>query len=244
MSDYLIRFENMIRELDSMPCIEILSFNLFDPVDINVVRSIESLLGIALGSLVKDFYTKSNGLQLKWIHQSNPSFDSSKHCFEEGGFDYLQPLEWYESVDGCVNILPLEAIFLEQDWEDVVWFFEDQNSDLVFNNKEFNRLELKQTFKPFDIFSKSETMAFLIEDGIGDLKALLLQDHFAEIEYSRLTNFSSYLEFILHHWGLVDERENFYSEYNGHEMPLLLTPSDYWKDQPCPNLQLLYSQKN
>jgi hypothetical protein len=240
VEEYFARFLEMVEELNSTPYIQVLNFELFKPARPQDISNIEEMLGCPLVNSIKNFYMLSNGLQLKWIHKENPSFDARQHCYKEGGFDYLEPMEWYGPEDGCINILPLQVAFVEQDWDDIVWSYTSEGKSLEFGGSAHNLLELMQRVKPLDIFSKSSGMVFLLEEGVANPKVLLTQDHFAEVGSSRITHFSSYLEFILHHWGLVAERRKFYNEYGGHEMPMVVTPAEYWEGQLRPNLRELY----
>lgn len=240
MEEYFARFLDMVEELKSEPYIQVLHFELFEAAKPQDISKIEEMLGCSLDSSIKDFYMVSNGLQLKWIHKQNPRFDSKHHCYREGGFDFLEPLEWYGLEDGCVNILPLQMAFVEQDWGDIVWSYADEEQSIEFGGTTHNLLELMQGMKPLDLFSKSSAMVFLVEEGVANPKVLLAQDHFADVESSRITNFDSYIEFVLHHWGLVEERRKFYCEYGGHHMQMVITPAEYWQERPRPDLRSFY----
>jgi|GEM_PF-4659300 len=201
---------------------------------------VEDTLGCSLDPSIKDFYKLSNGLQLKWIHKNTPEYDAIQHHYCEKGFDFLNPLEWYGCEDGCINILPLQLALVEQDWSDFVWSYADERYDIEFGGATHNLLEFRQRIKPLDLFSKSEAMAFLIEKHVSNPKVLPTQDHFAEATHSKITNLSSYLEFVLHHWGLVRERSKFYSVYGGHEQQMVYTPTAHWQERPRPDIEMLY----
>ena len=129
---------------------------------------------------------------------------------------------------------------MEQDWGGIVWSYADEGQSIAFGGATHNLLEFMQAMKPLDLFSKSDAMLLLMEARGKDSKVLLAQDHFADVESSRITNFNSYLEFVLHHWGLVGERRKFYSEYGGHQRQMLIAPAAYWKERPRPDLESLY----
>ncbi|MGF1488882.1 MAG: hypothetical protein ACFBSE_17495 [Prochloraceae cyanobacterium] len=240
MEEYFSRFLEMVEELKSSPYVQVLNFELFEAVEPKVITRVEEILRCNLDTSIKDFYQISNGLQLKWIHKKNPEFDSEEHYYREEGFDYLQPIEEYGLEDGCINILPLQVTLFEQNWSDIVWSYEDEGYSVEFCGAIHDRLALMQRLKPLDIFSKSEAMAFLIEEGIGNPKVILVQDHFAEVEDSRITDFRSYLDFILHYRGLIAERRNFYNEYKGHRIPTIRTTLEYWANDQRQDLQFLY----
>ena len=235
MEDYFIQFLEMVEELKSKPYIQILNFELFNGASAYDIAMVEEAIGCELDSSIKEFYQISNGLQLKWIHKNNPSYDPKKHFYEEGCFE--DPLEWYGPEDGCINIESVET-FLE-DWDSIVWFDEDEGYTIEFDKVLYDSLDFFKSIKPLDIFSKSQSMVYFARQGISNPKVLLAIDHFADLEYSRTTNFKSYLQFILETWGLVDERDKYYREYRGSSMPMLIDNSEYLKKRKI-NLSDLY----
>jgi hypothetical protein len=132
MEEYFKRFLEMVEELKMMPHVQVTNFELFDPASTYEITATEESLGFLLDNDIKDFYTISNGLQLKWIHKKNPKFNSDQHRYQKDGFDFIEPLEWYGSEDGCINILPLRMIFLEQNWGDIVWSYRDEGQSIDF----------------------------------------------------------------------------------------------------------------
>lgn len=241
MEEWFNRFLDMVENLKNNPEIVVTNFSIFDPItDLDIDR-VEGIAGSKLDPTIKDFFTLSNGLQLKWIHKKNPQYDANSHQPTDSGFDWLQPLEWYGVEDGCINILPLQVSLLDQEWGEIVWSYEDEGQRIEFANQEYDLLLLLQNVKPMDIFSKSSSMAFLLSKSSGNPQILLAQDHFADIESSIVTNFISYLEFLLHHYGMVEKRTDIFSEYGGHNNPLVLMGKEYWEEQDRPHIDGLYS---
>lgn len=240
MEDYFLRFMEIVDELKSLPQIEVISFSVFPPVSADKVSFVEEMIRASLDDSIKEFYKQSNGLQLKWIHKKNPQYDPQKHVFLNQSFDILNPWEDYWPEDGCVNILPLEEVFFRQEWGDIIWSYDDKDIQIKFNDRDYDLFELMRSIRPFDVFSKDSCMAFHLKQGEGNPKALLAQDHYIDIESSRLTDFNSYLEFILIKRGLINARRDFYNEYNGHNMDMVITPKEYWADVDIPDIRRLY----
>ncbi|MEM6831188.1 MAG: hypothetical protein AAF551_11800, partial [Bacteroidota bacterium] len=133
--------------------------------------------------------------------------------------------------DGYINIFPLKKIIDYASWENIIWTDDDKRYTRSFMNMEMNLYDLRTRFRPFDFFSDSESMAFYVDVNSCELKTLLIQDDLLDPNYSRITNFQSYIEFLLATKGLIDEREQFYKEKGGHERETLITPEDYWEDK-------------
>jgi hypothetical protein len=147
-------------------------------------------------------------------------------------FDSLYPWSGYLNETGLVNILPLEKIFLG-DWKDLVWFENEANRQTTFYGVEYDSLFFKQHVKPFDLFNKNYTTAFFVGDRQADPKVLLGSDHNADFVSTKVTNFESYMEFLIAKKGAVEERAKFYAAgWNSaaKRKRLLITRRDFWTD--------------
>jgi hypothetical protein len=232
MKNYLARFAMMVEELKRCgDVVALLNYNLFEPVPDASLAEVEDVLGMPLGESIKDFFKLTNGLQLRWILKSSPAFDPEKHRFTPEPFDWLLPWDDYLPDTGLVNVLPLEEIFL-RDWKGFVWFGSEAKRRNRFLGVEYNGLSFKKSIKPFDAFNKFYSMAFFVGDRQSDPKVILGEDHLADFASSRVTNFESYLEFLLATKGIVAERKNFYSDsFNSSAEPkeVLITRADDWQ---------------
>jgi hypothetical protein len=234
MEDYLARFALMVEGLRDCPEeVALLSYNVFAPVAEETVREVEESLGFRLAEPVKSFFRQTNGLQLRWMSKASPRYDPRKHRLSYEPFKSLYPWSGYLTETGLVNILPLEEIFFG-DWHDLVWFDNEESYQITFFGVEYDRLFFKQHVKPFDLFNKEYTMAFFVGDGQADPKVLMGSDHNADFTSTEVTDFESYMEFLIAKKGVVDERLNLYKagwDSAARPKPLLVTHRDFWTDE-------------
>lgn len=231
MDDYLARFAWMVEELKTCPDrVVLLNYNVFKPVSDEVVRRVEDALSFALDPSIIAFFKQSNGLQLRWTLRDNPRYDPEKQKFQYEPLISLYAWEKPVRATGFVNILPLERIFLG-DWEDMVWFRNAREFQIRFLGVEYDGAFFQQHIKPFDVFDAYYTTVFFIGDREHNPKVLLAKDRHADLTSSKITDFESYMEFLIASRGIVEERKRFYSDaWDSSAGPkdLLITHKDYW----------------
>ncbi len=227
MEDYLVRFGKMVEDLKNHPKIQVSRFHTFPPAGIDQIRKVEQQLGYELHDSIKEFYRQSNGLQLLWIFKHNEQFDKEAHNESTSPMDFDRQYYDYHPEDGAIFIRPIEEAFL-MDWQERIYFdFMKNSENEKFGNREYGLLDFHQRIKPFDCFNKYYDMAFFL-DGTGNPPVILGDDHQACYTDSRITDFASYMEFILANKGLIQRRKDFYAEYAGHQKEKIKTPESYF----------------
>ena len=230
---YLERFRQLAEEIQSHPLLEVVEFKVNAPASEASFIQVEQKLGAPLADAIRAFYRETDGLVLHWKLKSSTTYEALEEISSQYD-DY-----WIESVeDGYrpfakIDILPLEETFFTADWDRI---FSVTDERLEFAGRSYNPHDFAKMLRPFDEFSVTDCMAFLVEAGVGDPKVLLLQDHYANWGSSRLTNFESYLEFLLITRGIVDARAEIYEEYEGHTQPPLISGSGDHLQIPVPKL--------
>ncbi len=227
MNDYLARFHKMVESLNHHPKVQLLHFHTFPPASDENIKKVEEQLGYPLHSSIISFYQQTNGLQLSWIFKSNEQFDSHSHQLQESPLDFEHQYMDYHPEDGSVMILPIEQAFLK-DWHDQVYFdFMDDDDEESFMNQSYGLLNFSKRIKPFDCFNKYYDMAFFL-DGSSNPPVILGDDHQACYTDSKVTDFESYLEFVLANKGVVNRRKGFYYQYQGHKDDFVSSPHAFW----------------
>jgi hypothetical protein len=227
--DYLRRFDAMVGELRRGALdAKLLNYALFDPVPPATIAAAESALGHSLDRSIVDFFRLTNGLQLRWTSSAEtPSIGNTQSV--DRPFEWLLPWKLRLGDTAVINILPFEMIFLN-DWKGFTWFG-SETGDQYFLGSRYDRLAFSKSIKPFDAFNGFYSMVFFVGAGGVDPKVLLASDNLADFTSSKITNFASYLEFLLSTRGVVAKRQEFYSdEWNSSTRAkgLLVTPREYW----------------
>ncbi len=227
MESYLLRFQKMVEELREHPKVQVTHFHTFPPASDQEIEKVEQALGYSLHSSIREFYQQTNGLQLLWIYTLNEQFDSEVHFERKQPLDFYRQYHDYYPEDGAVMIQPIHSAFLH-DWKEQVYFdFMTHEEEEEFLDKKYGSLDFHQKLKPFDAFNKYYDMAFFL-DGSSNPPVILGDDHQACYTDSKVTDFSSYLEFILANKGAVSRRKNFYHQFSGHRSPVLKTPTSFF----------------
>lgn len=244
MNTYLSRFNKMVEELREHPKVVVLHYHIFPPATDEQIALVESKLGISLDDSIVSFYKQTNGLQLIWIFKSNEKFDENVHFSSHEPLDFYHQYEDYHTEDGTVMIQPIESAFL-RDWKDVVYFDDmnkkvsaDHNEEVEFLlEKTYSIYDFHQKIQPFDCFSKYSDMAFFL-DGTGNPPVLLGDDHHNVYTDSKVTDFESYMEFIIANKGLGARRTDFYHSYISPKKKME-TPASYWTEDKVIDLDML-----
>ncbi len=230
METYLKRFEKMVAELQSHPKIQVSNYHCFAPASDEQIERVETILGYELHSSIKNFYRQSNGLQLVWIFTSNEQFDENLHMPNGNPLDFSRQYQDYFPEDGAVMIQPIEEAFLS-DWKERI-FFDFMNNEEIekFGDKEYGCLDFHQRIRPFDAFSMYYDMAFFL-DGTGNPPVIMGNDHQACYTDSLITDFESYMEFVLANKAAISRRNGFYNQYAGHKKEAIITPHSYFSKE-------------
>ena len=77
----------------------------------------------------------------------------------------------------------------------------------VYTDREFCRM-----LRHFDTVDDFFAMSFVIRPGHKDWKMMLLNGHWAVYEDSRVTYLDDYLRYVIATWGLVNARDELFTE--------------------------------
>ncbi len=234
MKTYLERFRKMVDMLQNHPKLEVLTFQTFEGLEESTLQEIEARLGYKLELAIREFFMQTNGLQLRWIFKDNEYYEADKHQFKSGPVAWNYSLLDYRPEDGVVMIWPLEKI-LFTNWEEQLYFEWMKGSEEQFMGKTYDLLDFSQSIRPFDLYSKYNDMAFVLNEE-GNPPAIMGDDHQACYTDSLVTKFESYVEFVLANLGLVERRKDFYGIYAGHNKQLVTTGQSYWTEKNTVNI--------
>ncbi|MGW8882399.1 hypothetical protein, partial [Streptomyces mirabilis] len=72
--------------------------------------------------------------------------------------------------------------------------------------------EFCKILRPFDAIDDTFAMAFVVQQGVKDWKMLFLSDYWIEYDCSRITYLDDYLKYVISTWGLVNARDEIFSD--------------------------------
>jgi len=239
VKNYLTRFEQMVGELRRNDDIVVLHYQVLPPPPTDLLESIVEKFPLLIADF-KAFYEVCGGLQLRWIHKKNKDYNPETHYYQDSPVSPYYGIQDYYAEDGFVMIIPIEVF--NDDWLDIIYFDEDfmHNDSTQFAHKEYNTFEFSKAIKPFDMYSIYQQMNIFTGNTTDFQKypVLMGDDHQACLTDSKITDFASYLEFILYAKGLVNARATFYGKYNGNNLPALETSASYFETMPAIDVSL------
>ncbi len=227
MKTYLQRFIQMVEDLRQYPGISVTHFKTFPPITKKELSEIHQHLGYELDKNILDFFKETNGLQLLW------SFEPAGKRDEEP--DWKMATRHRLSDKGVIMIWPLKKI-VQTDWAEQIyydWMLSDNS--MIFLNKKYNLYCFSEIIKPFDLFSNQNDMAFLL-DGSPNPPVILGEDQQGCYNESAITDFKSYLEFLLANKGLVSKRKEWFSKQEK-KYKWWLPGGSFWTKDNRPNLE-------
>ena len=234
MEDRVFRLLEMTEALKQRPDIIVLHNAVKPGATEADLEWIEQEKKIRLAEPIKAFYRVTNGFQLLWAAANNK--ESERWRFSvEGGFPEDLPRREYLDFEGCINIWPLDKIFSEN-WSEEIYFNSDKNQMVSIGQENRTLYDYKKRLKPFDVFSKERCMCFYIdeEDNNSVSRLLLASGHYTDVLCSKVTDFSSYLEFLIANFGLVAARK-FYVSNRSFDLTVETTDESFWKGRSPPS---------
>ena len=233
-NNYVEIFSKIKSEIEEHSLLELVEFQVYPSISKDIIIAVEQKIGQPLADPILNFYGQTNGLKLTWRWNSRLSLEEFERAKEKYD-DYPAELDGNEDIPyACINLISLEDCFLNLAWDGLE--LGDTQATTEFGGVAHPHDNFAKMVKPFDLFSTFYSMAFVLEEGVVDPKVILLSDYYVQWNYSRITNFESYLEFLLVSRGIVESRKRLYSEYRGDLKPVLQTPSGYWKTEDIPKL--------
>ena len=149
------------------------------------------------------FYREMNGFQLSYTYRSNTSFLKEKFGHYDRGFPHMWPNENYWQLDGCINILPLDFMLLN-DWKDYIWFENVTDTTIEYKGKTLSRTAFEKKLRPFDLFSKSSIAVVHFDKNNCDV--LLSTDHNASYTDYKPLSLEAYINGVIKIKGIIDAR--------------------------------------
>lgn len=224
---YLARFNQLAEELKAHPKVRLLAYHQFDPIDPQRVLELEKKIGLTLDRRIKDFYLESNGLQLRWIFENNEDLDERLHQWKAEAEHWNYAKEAFRVEDGVIFILPFEQMFSSSPQHEFDLMAGQE--ELNFMGQNYDLVDFHQKIRPLDAFSSYCNMVFFM-DGSAYPPLLMGDEHCSNYTDSRLTDFESYMEFLLATKGICRKRKSFYGQYEGHTLANLQTDEAYWSN--------------
>lgn len=234
MSDYLKRFRELVKDLEKYDYIEIVEFTPQPPATAAELKAVEENLGAPLAKPLRGFYGQANGLKLHWQVKADVSEQKAKELRKKSSDYYVKIAEYVGDPFAIINLIPLEESILKRRWKELTLGAEQKTVEFGGETHDFD--EFRKRLKPFDLMNREMCMAFLIEEGHGDPRVLLLTEGYTEWNSSRLTDFASYMEMLLATRGIVEAREKIFGEESGDRKPPLIKGGDYWRERFTPKL--------
>ncbi|WP_125170047.1 hypothetical protein [Leptospira perolatii] len=234
---YLRRFDQMVSELKKTEEVNVFTYHLAPP-ELGIVEEMERYLGFSLDASIRNFFTDCGGIQLRWHHRENEYFQNDYlKDQDENALLESNPLPWEHSQacgtvhegwweneigpggdhgeDGKIMIGPLSLMTKKIDYSILCGegpeAFEETETTLGNTGQSFKEAFFRTHLRFLDWFSSYYQMAFFTGNQNPNLEVVLGNDYCASFYEWYVTDFASYLEFLIYSRGLVHARPCFYS---------------------------------
>jgi hypothetical protein len=240
LAQYRKRFEAMVERLRAHPDIALLNLSIAAPVSPAKLAAVEKKLSVPLDPAVAAFYRQCDGLSLRWISKRHPDYEPKRMRFSARRMSWKDVVATDGAEDGCICILPLEQALVKESWKGRLFFEHDSDENQEqFGKKSYGVATFNRALRPFDYFSFYNMMGFLLLPGAKDMPVIMGGDHGACWTDSRVTDFASYMETVLAHYGSVWARVRLYGEDFGHRKKPLKHSREQWEGRPPSLAKLL-----
>jgi hypothetical protein len=230
---YASRFVAMVEELKGLPFVEVLQFAMGSPAAGNQLDAAEKRLGGSMSAAIRGFYAEMNGLDLAWRIRLDTSHEELKRLRALSD-DY--ELDFAESENyriGRINLVPIEQSILGEPWSGVP--IDNPTNKTRFNGRDYAYSDARTRVRPLDLFSPMAFMCLFIEEGNGDPPVFLIDEDVTDWS-SAVTNFESYVEFLLVTRGLREAKLNVFSAAEGQANRRLVHSPEEWSRDYTPKL--------
>jgi hypothetical protein len=210
MDDYLARFKAMVEELRAHPDVVVTHFWTGEAARERLLLRAEDFLQQDLNPTIRNFFQTANGMQLRWMHRSDPRYEDGQNALESNiqfEWDAVRKAEF--GASGMVNILPIEDIFSDDMlWMGTIWF---ENGDEGLTERlmgtTFPKLEIRKAIRPVDFYSEYSNVAFVFQPKSKNPWMTQGSDHHGVYDSNSFFHFEDYMEFVLRTKGIVSLRD-------------------------------------
>jgi hypothetical protein len=227
---YLDIFKQIAADIEAHPLLELIKVEYNSGISEEAISKYLSQAQNPAIEKVAMLYREANGLVISWKFSSDLDSKSFKRYQKEFD-DYKISDSAREHEVGRIEFLPFEEVFV-----DPPHYFDTSDEgdfEVEFNGKVYPGNSLGKLMRPFDLFSEESCMSFIMEEGMQDLKVVLLSDYYIVWDNSRMTHLDDYISFLAITRGLIRSRGDVFSEYRGDLLDILkFKPSDKAKVEP------------
>lgn len=199
--------EGVRHRLQEMPGVECLDFKLFPPRSEEEMDRLLAASGRDLPASLRSFYAHTDGWQVAWLHSDNPDYQRLRKKWEALDDDWWRWRRDYISMEGVIQILPLELL-LGTSGENRWWFPGEVGFPVKLGGETKNSLAVKQNLQLLDVFHKFYCAALYWPEKGEEPIVLLGQDHEADFFGAPPLTVNAYLNFLSQSLGALDAREH------------------------------------
>lgn len=224
--DYIAGLEKIKQEVNAHPLLEIVKFEIAQPIDEQTIQEVEQKLQIKLDEDLKEFYKQMNGCTIHWQLMRLSEEEYDEKVYEKFG-RYEPDLEDDdENPFAQIKINPIEKCFLED------WFNYNNSYDYIFEfkNETYKECEFSKKLKILDEFSTFSCIAYIVEKRFENAPLVMLAGHFSDWWNSRLTNFASYWQMLIKSRGIYTIKNDILQAPNGSNSPPIKSLDNFEKE--------------
>ncbi|MDL4773859.1 SMI1/KNR4 family protein [Actinomadura xylanilytica] len=206
--DFRAELDVLARRIEQNPMLELFSFEVCAPVSEEAVKDAEARFGAPLPAPLRRLYRTLGSATLQWCFRSSLDEQNRQQISEKPPNTIAE----HGLFDGSIGIASLENVLFNPEYTPLQLEYE---SEFIFDGTVYGDNEFCRMVRHFDTVDDCYAMSFIVQPDRTDWKMMLLGDYWIEYDYSRVAYLEDYLRYVIATWGLVDAREELFSEYRG-----------------------------
>jgi len=225
MNVYADGFKKLEGEIKTHPLLDLIESKISGPATAASIEKAEKALGKPFSPNLKDFYSQLNGVTLLWKFKNLGDSDWEKLKSQLPGLTVKDKHK--TKPFASIKILPVEKCFVNPES-----FFDSSEKgdfEVEFAGKKYPGNSFGQLLRPFDLYSDTSCMSFVLIEGVAD-KVMQLSDAYIVWDYSKMSDFDNYIKMLFVTRGIEESRDKVYREYHGEEQPLVKVDDAFVKE--------------
>ena len=178
------------------------------PVTKESINAAEARFGTPLPTPLRRLYRTLGRATLRWCFRSSLDEQKRRRITKVPS----NTIPEYGLFGGAIDIASLEDMLFHEEHTPLQI---EPDGEFDFDGTVYSDNEFCRMIRHFDTVDEVYAMSFIVQPDQTDWKMMLLGDYWIEYDSSRVTYLEDYLRYIIATWGLVDAREELFSEYRG-----------------------------
>ena len=208
--DFRAELNGLAGKIERNPLLELLAFEVGAPVTEESITDAEARFGAPLPAPLRRLYRSLGSATLRWRFKPDLDEQTRGRLTEE--FAEAVTRHNLSAEAGAIGIVPLEDMLFNEEYTPLQI---ESEGEFDFDGTVYSDNEFCGMLRHFDTINDFFAMSFVVQPGRADWKMMFLGHYWIEYDHSRVTYLEDYLRYVIATWGLVNARDELFSEHRG-----------------------------